>query len=82
MCTHKLELYSHAGYSKKAYKSLVADGVALRAKGEAHVQVWLPEAHDENFYLMEEAGIPLCLKHFPTPRTRTPALAFCRRRQV
>ena len=56
VCTHKLELYSHAGYSKKAYKSLVADGVALRAKGEAHVQVWLPEAHDENFYLMEEAG--------------------------
>jgi len=56
VCTHNLELYSHAGYSKKAYKSLVADSAALRAKGEAHVEVWLPEAHDENFYLMEEAG--------------------------
>ena len=74
VCTHKLELYSHAGYSKKAYRSLVADGEALRAKGEAHVQVWLPEAHDENFYLMEEAGMFFC-----APQTRpnpNPACAY------
>jgi len=85
VCTHNLELYSHAGYSKKAYKSLVADSAALRAKGEAHVEVWLPEAHDENFYLMEEAGIFSRLEHLehpsnpnPTPctRTRTPTLPF------
>ena len=56
VCTHNLELYSHAGYSKKAYNDLKAESADLAAKGEAHVQVWLPEAHDESFYLMEEPG--------------------------
>ena len=57
VCTHKLELYSHAGYSKKAYNDLKGRSADLAASGEPHVKVWLPEAHDENFYLMEEAGI-------------------------
>jgi hypothetical protein len=56
VCTHNLELYSHAGYSKRAYNDLKAESTDLAAKGEAHVQVWLPEAHDESFYLMEEFG--------------------------
>ena len=37
VCTHNVEMYSHAGYSNKAYNDLKAESEDLKAKGEAHV---------------------------------------------
>lgn len=56
VCTHKLGLYSHAGYSKEAYNDQVEDSQALKVAGEPHPVVWRPDSSDDNFYLMEEPG--------------------------
>lgn len=90
VCTHNLKLYSHAGLSKKAYNDLKAESADLAAKGEAHIKVWLPETHNEEFYLMEEPGTTRTRTETPRAAAwvRTPTtppclvVALCRRRQV
>lgn len=56
VCTHNLDLYSLAGYSKSAYKRALAESDAHRASGKPHTKVWLPSSNDESFYLMDEPG--------------------------
>lgn len=63
-CTHNLGLYSLAGYSKEAYTNQVAASASLKAAGEPHPKVWLPDDTDDSFYLMEEPGILTQLEHF------------------
>lgn len=49
-------MYSLAGYSKDAYNNAVVTNAALRAASQPHSQVWLPEATDKSFYLINEPG--------------------------
>ena len=56
VCTKHVELYTIAGYSNEAYKKLRAEIDSLKAAGQEHSRVWLTDANDKDFYLMEEPG--------------------------
>ena len=63
-------MYSTAGYSKDAYKEQVADSVALKAKGEPHPKIWLPDAQNEDYYLIDMPGIPVSTSNTSQPHAR------------
>lgn len=56
MCTKHVDFYTVAGHSNEAYKNLEKEIEALKAAGEEHSRVWLPDADDKDFYLIEEPG--------------------------
>ena len=56
MCTPNPVFYTHAGYSKDAYRELVANSEALRAKGMPHQKLWIPNEAQPNLYLVNEPG--------------------------
>ena len=56
MCTKHVDFYTVAGHSNEAYKNLQTEIEALKAAGEEHSRVWLPDANDKDFYLIEEPG--------------------------
>ena len=63
VCSPNVSLYTTAGYSKDAYKAQVARNVALRAAGEPHPKIWLPDSNNEDYYLLDMPGILNHLKH-------------------
>ena len=56
VCTHDVQLYSQAGYGKDAYKAQVAANVQLKAAGEPHPKIWLPDDNNQDFYLLDMPG--------------------------
>ena len=63
VCTPNPQLYTTAGLSKDAYKAQVAANVALKAAGEPHPKIWLPDSTNEDYYLLDMPGILKHLKH-------------------
>ena len=56
VCTHNVQPYSYAGFGKKAYEDQVAANVQLRAAGEPHPKIWLPDSSDKDYYYMDMPG--------------------------
>lgn len=56
VCTHGLQLYSHAGHSRDAYEALDAEHTAAVAKNQAHARASLVEGEGDSFYLVHEPG--------------------------
>ena len=63
VCTHNMQPYTTAGLGKKAYEAQVAANVALKASGEPHPKIWLPDSSNKDYYLLEMPGILKRLKH-------------------
>ena len=59
VCTHDVQLYSQAGYGKDAYKAQVAANVQLKATGEPHPKIWLPDDNNQDYYLLDMPGAPM-----------------------
>ena len=87
VCTPNLTLYSQAGFSKDAYLAQVAANVQLKAAGEPHPNIWLPDSNNQDYYLLDMPGT---LARRPQTRATMPHTCrharvpniFCRRRQV
>ena len=56
VCTHNAQMYTTAGLSKDAYKAQVAASEELKAAGEPHPKIWLPDSNNEEFYLLDMPG--------------------------
>jgi hypothetical protein len=56
VCTPNLTLYSQAGFSKDAYLAQVAANVQLKAAGEPHPNIWLPDSNNQDYYLIDMPG--------------------------
>ena len=56
VCTHNAQMYTTAGLSKKAYKEQVAANEQLKAAGEPHPKIWLPDSNNEDYYLLDMPG--------------------------
>lgn len=82
VCSPNVSLYTTAGYSKDAYKAQVARNVALRAAGEPHPKIWLPDSDNEDYYLLDMPGILNHLKHLSHYTRMSLRSTFYRRRQV
>ena len=76
VCTHNVQLYSQAGFSKKAYEDQVAANVQLKAGGEPHPKIWLPDSNNEDFYMLDMPGIASRISSTPTPSILARSHAF------
>lgn len=73
VCTPNLTLYSQAGFSKDAYLAQVATNVQLKAAGEPHPNIWLPDSNNQDYYLIDMPGTLARPQHTHTHmRTRVP----------
>lgn len=72
VCTHNAQLYTTAGLSKKAYEQQVAANVQLKAAGEPHPKIWLPDSNNEDYYLLEMPGSRSRTQTLPHPRFPRP----------
>ena len=81
VCTQNVSLYTNAGFGKDAYTAQVAANVALKAAGEPHPRIWLPDDNNQDYYLLDMPGTPMrpCVPH---THTHTHPQHFYRRRQV
>lgn len=70
VCTHNVQLYSQAGYGKDAYRDQVTANVQLKASGEPHPKIWLPDSTNEDYYLLDMPGVLAHLKHSQHHDTR------------
>jgi len=82
VCTQNAQLYTTAGLGKDAYKAQLAANVDLKAAGEPHPNIWLPDSENEDYYLLEMPGACPCAPsthpwptRHRTTRTRTRARA-------
>ena len=56
VCTHNAQMYTTAGLSKDAYKAQVVINEQLKAAGEPHLKIWLPDSNNEDYYLLDMPG--------------------------